>query len=92
MMSRPVHTAIAKADAPLRLPVSRTRVRDLRVEAARQLRMSLWLMGVIAVAFTATLLARPQASPTAALTEFSGLKTSGMQTATAAIEPATTLR
>ena len=53
----------SKADAPLRMP-ARTAVRnDLRIQAGRQLRMSLWLVAVLAVALTATLMARPAAGP-----------------------------
>lgn len=58
---RPAAVPASQAgDEPLRLPEPSRRGREVRIEAGRQLRMSLWLMLVIGIAFAATLAARPQ--------------------------------
>ncbi len=79
----------SQADAPLRLPARGTVRSDLRIQAGRQLRMSLWLMAVIAVALTATLLARPASSPS--LTEFRGAP-QNTRTASAGVPSSTAIR
>ena len=58
----------SNAEAPLRMPAKAAVRGDLRIQAGRQLRMSLWMVAVLAVALTATLLARPVSG--SSLTEF----------------------
>jgi hypothetical protein len=54
-------------EAPLRLTEASRRSRDVRLDAGRQLRTSLWLILVIGVAFAATLAARPNGNGSALL-------------------------
>lgn len=82
-------TGSSQADAPLRLPARGTVRSDLRIQAGRQLRMSLWLMGVLAVALTATLMARPASTPS--LTEFRAAA-QNTRTASAAIASSSAIR
>jgi hypothetical protein len=51
--------SVSRRDDPIRMDEVARRD-DIRIEAGRQLRMSLWLVAVIATAFVATLAARPQ--------------------------------
>jgi hypothetical protein len=53
--------------APLRLTEASRRSRNVRIDAGRQLRTSLWLILVIGVAFAATLAARPHGDGTVSL-------------------------
>lgn len=47
------------SDAPLRAASGRRPNQEIRIEAARQLRMSLWLVAVTAIALCAVLASRP---------------------------------
>lgn len=44
---------------PMRMPARTAAQPAIRIDARRQLRQSLWLMGVISVAFVAVFAARP---------------------------------
>jgi hypothetical protein len=63
-MTAPARRTIAAqthGDAPLRQPTREARRPDIRIEAGRQLRASLWLMLLMGVGLAVTMASRPVA-------------------------------
>jgi hypothetical protein len=85
--SRPLVLSTA-SDAPLRQPARAPRRPDIRIEAGRQLRASLWLVLVMGVGILVTIAARPapQAEAFAAPGKTMALGASAPLTLTASVD------